>query len=219
MPKLQTFVKHPRHSENQTIQLQQSEDRRDAKGRRNATGTADNSALFEVKEFGNRRGPIKANHDSRVLLPGIKHKFKQRNSIDAQHSTTRKLESINLNSEKDWKTEKKSIEQAEQSKFKRHATVEPKMRRDNINMEASLSHTMLAFAAQNDSTSLHLMFHTDEHMQRLNRLNEDDACNLLMQRLYTIQRSSSRSDKANAMFKGKLLSQGFQCLKPQRAKY
>ena len=119
-------------------------------------------------------------------MPGIKHKLRQRNSIDGQHSTTRKLESINLNSEKDWKTEKKSIEQAEQSKFKRHATVEPKMRRDNINMEASLSHTMLAFAAQNDSTSLHLMFHTDEHMQRLNRLNEDDACNLLMQRLYTI---------------------------------
>ena len=80
------------------------------------------------------------------------------------------------------------------------------MRREGIEMESSLSHTMLAFAAQNDSTSLHLMFHTDEHMQRLNRLNEDDACSLLMQRLYTIQRSSSRSDKANAMFKGKLLS-------------
>ena len=62
------------------------------------------------------------------------------------------------------------------------------------------------------------MFHTDEHMQRLNRMSEEDACNMLMQRLYTIQRSSIdvKSDKANAMFKGRLISQGFQCLKPQK---
>ena len=65
---------------------------------------------------------------------------------------------------------------------------------------------MLAFAAQNDPLSLQLMFHTDEQMQKLIKSTDEEVNKVLLRRIFTIQRSSSRSDKASSFLQGKLIS-------------